>query len=104
MDPFFERLIVRAATVDELLSHDIEPLPGQKPDAERAARCLAEWCRSCASGDWSLLNRRLERDGLSLAQVLPRLATVRRSAGAPTPEWIEDAIWIEAVLRSCVEP
>jgi hypothetical protein len=38
MDPFFERLIIRAATVDELLSDRFEPLPGQKPDAERAAR------------------------------------------------------------------
>jgi hypothetical protein len=78
MDPFFDRLIYRAATVDELLSSDFDALPGQKPDAERAAERLAEWCRSCASGDWSLFNQRLERDGLSFAQVLPRLATVRR--------------------------
>jgi hypothetical protein len=80
MDPFFKRLIIRAATVDELLSDRFEPLPGQKPDAERAARRLAEWCRSCASGDWSLFNGRLERDGLSFAQVLPRLATGTRGS------------------------
>ena len=30
MDEFYERLIVRAATIDELLSDDFEPLPGQK--------------------------------------------------------------------------
>jgi type 2 lantibiotic biosynthesis protein LanM len=100
MDPFFERLIYRAATIDELLSDNFDGLPGQKPDAERAALRLAEWCRACASGDWSLFNRRLERDGLSFAQVLPRLATVRRAPAAPMPGWVEDAIWIEAALRS----
>ena len=61
-------------------------------------RRLAAWCRSCASGDWSLFARRLERDGLTIAGVLPRLATVRRSAAAAPPAWIEDAIWIEAAL------
>ena len=34
MDPFHEHLIVRAATIDELLSDDFETLPGQKGDAE----------------------------------------------------------------------
>ncbi|HEY2839018.1 MAG TPA: hypothetical protein VGJ26_07715, partial [Pirellulales bacterium] len=62
MDAFFERLIVRAATIDELLSDDFEALPGQKGDADLAARRLAEWCRSSASGDWSLFTRRLDRD------------------------------------------
>ena len=64
MDDFYERLMVRAATIDELLSDDFEPLPGQKGDADLAARRLAAWCRSCASGDWSLFGRRLDRDGL----------------------------------------
>jgi type 2 lantibiotic biosynthesis protein LanM len=99
MEAFFERLIVGAATIDELLSGDFEPLPGQKADAEKAARRLAAWCRSCASGDWSLFARRLERDGLSIADVLARFATVRRTAVAP-PAWIDDAIWIEAALRN----
>ncbi len=100
MDAFFERLIVRTATIDELLSGDFEPLPGQKGDTDMAARRLAAWCRAAASGDWSLFARRLERDGLSFAEVLTRLATVRRSAGAPRPAWIDDAIWIEAALRT----
>ena len=100
MDAFYERLIVRAATIDELLSDNFETLPGQKSDADLAARRLAAWCRSCSSGDWSLFNRRLERDGLSIGQVLTRLATVRRSAAAPTPAWIDDAIWIEAALQT----
>ena len=82
MDAFYERLIVRAATIDELLSDDFEPLPGQKGDADLAARRLAAWCRSSASGDWSLFERRLDRDGLTIGQVLTKFATVRRKASA----------------------
>src|ERR1700753_1383296 len=88
MDAFFEGLIHRAATLDELLSSDFEILPGQKSDVERAALRLAEWCRSSASGDWLLFNRRLERDGLSFVRALPRLATMRRRVSASTPQWI----------------
>jgi type 2 lantibiotic biosynthesis protein LanM len=100
MDAFYERLMIRAATIDEILSEDFEILPGRKGDTDLAARRLAAWCRSSASGDWSLFNRRLERDRLSLGEVLPRLATVRRSAEALPPQWADDAIWIEAALRS----
>ncbi len=99
MDRFFEQLIVRAATIDELLSSEFEQLPGQKADADIAARRLAAWCVAAASGDWSLFARRLARDGLTLESVLTRLATARRAAGAPVPAWIDDAIWIEAALR-----
>jgi type 2 lantibiotic biosynthesis protein LanM len=99
MEAFYERLIVRAATIDELLSGDYEPLPGQKDDADLAARRLAAWCRSCASGDWALFDRRLQRDGLMLGEVLPRLATVRRRASASTPALVKDAIWIETALQ-----
>jgi type 2 lantibiotic biosynthesis protein LanM len=100
MDAFYERLVVRTATIDELLSDDFEALPGQKGDADLAARRLAAWCRSCASGDWSLFNRRLDRDRLTIGQVLTRFATVRRRASAPSPAWIDDAMWIEAALQS----
>src|SRR6516225_12330455 len=79
MEGFFERLIVLASTIDELLSDDFEPLPGQKRDADQAGRRLAAWCRSCASSDWGLFARRLERDGLTITNVLTRLATVGRS-------------------------
>ncbi|MGP1665544.1 MAG: DUF4135 domain-containing protein, partial [Rhodanobacter sp.] len=96
----FERLVVRAATIDELLSEDFEALAGKKSDADLAARRLAEWCRSCASGDWLLFCRRLERDQLSFAQVLSKLATVRRRSGAPAPQWLADARWIIAALRN----
>jgi type 2 lantibiotic biosynthesis protein LanM len=100
VDAFYERLILRAATIDELLSDEFEALPGQKTDADLAARRLAAWCQSCASGDWSLFERRLNRDRLSIATVLKKLATVRRSASAAPPAWIDDAIWIEAALQS----
>jgi type 2 lantibiotic biosynthesis protein LanM len=100
MDAFYERLIVRAATIDELLSDDFEPLPGQKGETDLAARRLAAWCRSCASGDWSLFSRRLARDGLAIDEVLTRFATVRRKASATPPGWIDDAIWIVTALES----
>jgi type 2 lantibiotic biosynthesis protein LanM len=103
MEAFYERLIVRAATIDELLSDDFEPLPGQKGDTDLAARRLAAWCRSCASGDWSLFGRRLDRDGLTIGQLLPRLSTVRRKASASPPAWIDDAIWIGAALQRPTE-
>ncbi|WP_205877056.1 type 2 lanthipeptide synthetase LanM family protein [Mycobacterium camsae] len=93
-----ERLISRAATIDELLSDRFEPLPGQKSDSDLAARRLAAWCRSSASGDWTLLARRLERDGLSLASVLAKFATVRRNPSRPAPSWMQDAAWIAAAL------
>ena len=83
MEAFYQRLIERAATIDELLSDDFEPLPGRKDDSDLAARRLAAWCRSCANGDWALFGRRLERDGLSFGHVLTRFATVRRKASAP---------------------
>jgi type 2 lantibiotic biosynthesis protein LanM len=100
MDAFYERLIVRAATIDELLSDDFELLAGQKGDTDLAARRLAAWCRSCASGDWSLFGRRLDRDGLTIGQVLSRFSSVRRKASASPPAWIDDAIWIETALQS----
>jgi type 2 lantibiotic biosynthesis protein LanM len=100
MDAFYERLIVRAATIDELLSDDFEPLSGQKGDADLAARRLAAWCQSCASGDWILFGRRLERDGLSMDRVQARFAAVQRKASAIPPPWIKDAVWIEAALHS----
>jgi type 2 lantibiotic biosynthesis protein LanM len=98
MDAFYERLAVRAATLDEVLSDAFEPLPGQKGDADLAARRLAAWCRASASGDWSLFGRRLERDGFAFAPVLARLAAVRRTSAA-LPSWIDDAIWVEAALQ-----
>jgi type 2 lantibiotic biosynthesis protein LanM len=99
-DAFYNDLILRAATVDEILSDQFVPLSGEKRDADLAARRLASWCRSAASGDWSLFSQRLARDGLSFEQVLPRLATVRPAASATRPAWINDAVWVEAALQT----
>ena len=100
MDDFIERFATRAATIDELLSDAFEVLPGQKADADVAAQRLSAWCRSCASGDWTLFSRRLAKDELTFDQVLPRLSTVRRNPDVPVPLWASDAEWIEAALRS----
>jgi type 2 lantibiotic biosynthesis protein LanM len=103
-DDFFERMVARAGTVDEHLSDNFEPLRGQKRDADIAARRLAAWCRSCASGDWLLFGRRLARDSLAFDQVLARFAAARPSAAASRPFWIGDAVWIDGALRSTDVP
>src|SRR5690348_1731318 len=103
MDAFYERLIVRAATIDELLSDDFESPPGEKGDADLAERRLAAWCRSSAGGDRQLFNRRLERDGLSYRDVRTRFAGARRKASAAPPAWVDDAIWIEKALQSTAD-
>lgn len=90
--------MVRAATVDELLSDAFQALPGQKTDSDLAARRLAAWCRACASGDWRQFARRLDRDGWDFAAVLERFASVRPSPEAPVPTWVNDAMWITAAL------
>ena len=99
MDAFYEWLAISTATIDEILSDSFETLPGQKGDTDAAARRVAAWCRSCASGDWALFERRLRRDGLSIGAVLARFATNRRMATAAQPVWIDDAVWIEAALK-----
>ena len=88
MEVFFERLALRAATLDERLSDQFEPLPGQKADADLAARRLAAWCTSCASGDWSLYGRRLGRALRAIEPDRPRTLGVRgraRQRGPSTP-------------------
>jgi len=103
MDAFHERLIVCAATIDELLSDDFESSPGEKGDAAVSERRLAAWCRSSAGGDRQLFSRRLERDGLAYGEVLARFTRARRKASAPLPAWVSDAIWIEKALQKQAE-
>jgi type 2 lantibiotic biosynthesis protein LanM len=94
-----EELATRAATVDELLSDDFESLPGLKRDTDLAAKRLAAWCDSSSSGDWELFDRRLRRDGYTMAGVLTRFATARRRPSVPLPEWARDAEWIQTALQ-----
>ncbi len=103
VDAFYERLRLRAATIDELLSDAFEPSPGMTGDGDLAARRLGAWCRSAAAGDESLLVRRIERDGLTLAQVRERFAAVRPSMSVPPAGWIEDAAWLEEALQVSAE-
>ena len=100
MDAYYERLILRAATIDELLSEEFEAAPGRNGDIARAARRLEAWRRACASGDPALFARRLERDGLSATAAQERFVAVRRAPSAAPPAWIADAVWIEAALQS----
>jgi type 2 lantibiotic biosynthesis protein LanM len=109
MDSFYDRLINRTATIDELLSDDFETLPGETDRAGFGQRRLAAWCQSAASGDWSLFGRRIERDGLDSAGVLARLTAARRKPTAPTPLWAADAGWVLPALerttgKSAAEP
>jgi len=97
MDALFERLIIGAATIDEILSNDFEVAPG-KGDADLAARRFEAWCRSAAGGDRSLFVRRLSRDGLSPDQIMARFAAPRRKVSAPLPAWAKNAGWVIAAL------
>ncbi len=78
---------VRAATIDERLSGDYEPIPNLKTDTEIATRRLAAWSQSASGGDWNLFAKRLRRDDLTMETVMPRLAAVRLTAAAQLPSW-----------------
>src|ERR1700722_6425506 len=82
-DPFYARLILRAATIDELLSGDFAPLDGPYGDTDLAARRLSAWRRASTGGDQALFEHRLTRDGRSLADVTARFGGVRRTAPPP---------------------
>ncbi|MGH7485198.1 MAG: hypothetical protein ACREMY_06275, partial [bacterium] len=62
---FYERLLLRAATIDELLSDDFALASGEGT-ANAADRRLAAWRRAAANEDESLFERRLRRDGLTI--------------------------------------
>jgi type 2 lantibiotic biosynthesis protein LanM len=104
MDPKYDGLIIRAATIDELLSDDFEGLPGDKAATELARRRFGIWCQSATSGDRSLFARRLERDGLDPAAVLARLTTVQRKSTSPAPLWAKDAVWITSAVEGGSKP
>ena len=100
MEVFYQRLIQRAATIDELLSDAFEISPEAAADNELGGERVTAWRRACAAGDPSLFTRRLTRDGLSSVEIEQRLAAARRRAYAAHPRWLEDAIWIEQAFAA----
>ena len=99
MEAFYQRLSLRAATIDELLSDAFEVSPESAADGALAAQRMAAWRRACAAGDPSLFARRLMRDGLAPTEIENRLIGSQRRSTAQCPQWIEDAIWIEQALK-----
>jgi len=112
-------LILHAATIDELLSDDFAPprSPYGATDsatplaATLASRRLGAWCRAAAGGDQALFERRLARDGLSIAKVKARLGTgqfgtTNAKGGIPTRliGIAADASWILAALEDRADP
>lgn len=98
MDAFYERLRLRAATIDELLSGAFT-LSSDREATEAAARRFAAWCRAAAAGDVSLFARRLQRDGLTAERARERLGAARPAPDAAIPAWLDDAIWVDAALQ-----
>lgn len=96
---FFNNFASKAATLDELLSDYFCAAPGQKGDSEPAALRLAFWCNSCASGEWGLMAKRLERDRLSLQTIMPRLARVVLQDATQEAHWVRDGRWAFAALN-----
>jgi type 2 lantibiotic biosynthesis protein LanM len=94
----FQQFLIRAASIDELLSGAYQPQIGQKDNTDRAALRLAAWCRSASSGDWSLFFKRLARDNLSVDDVLSRFADIRYLPEAQQFPWFIDAQWIYQAL------
>jgi type 2 lantibiotic biosynthesis protein LanM len=103
VEAFYQRLSLRAATLDELLSDafevSIEPAAAVA-DAEMIGQRMTAWRRASAAGDPALFARRLMRDGRSREEIENRLAGARRRPCAPYPQWIEDAVWIEQALQA----
>ncbi|MGB6892017.1 MAG: type 2 lanthipeptide synthetase LanM family protein [Xanthobacteraceae bacterium] len=99
MDALYDRLRLRAATIDELLSDAFTALPGATADADLTGRRVAAWCRASAAGDEALFARRLARDGLTIDRLRQRLAATRPNPAAPPPAWIGDAAWVQAALQ-----
>jgi type 2 lantibiotic biosynthesis protein LanM len=100
VDAFYQRLSLRTATIDELLSAAFAVALNPAVDCDLAAQRLAAWRQSSAAGDVSLFARRLARDGLSGGEVESRFTGAQRGPSAPHPAWLEDAIWIEAALQA----
>ena len=99
MDALYDRLRLRAATIDELLSDAFTALPSATADTELTGRRVAAWCRASAAGDEALFARRLARDGLTVDRLRQRFAAARPNPATSPAAWIGDAAWVQAALQ-----
>ncbi len=84
---------------------------GGVADEQRASRLLAQWCRHYADGNSDALLRRLQWDGWTEADALPRLApAATETESASVPAWATwlagqlDAPWCPASAHAPTRP
>jgi type 2 lantibiotic biosynthesis protein LanM len=93
-DYFNEQFLTAAATIDEVLSDLFVPLPTGKNTTDEAALRLSAMCKSACNGDWNLFSKRLQKDGLTIADVLARFSNVSYNNSKPLPDWFIDSKWV----------
>ena len=100
MDAYYERLILGAATIDELLSDEFETVAGENamPISPRAASRPGADRRPAAIE--SLFDRRLQRDGWTIDRVRPSLPAPAASLPQFRPRGSATRIWIAQALQS----
>jgi type 2 lantibiotic biosynthesis protein LanM len=94
------QFIYRASTIDEIISQDFISITPLKSSVVSSAERLAAWCKACASGNWDLFKKRLDRDNLTFEFVLSRFANAEFRDGKEYPIWFLDSRWIKASLVS----
>jgi type 2 lantibiotic biosynthesis protein LanM len=93
--PFDNTLIFSAFTFDELLALDLIHKKNENSQTDNAEKRLASWCKSSASGDWKLFEKRLAKDGLKSKDVLSKFSYVFSSDSEwNMPDWAGDVQWI----------
>lgn len=86
------KTILKALTIDEVLSLNIKPIRGEKSAADLTCERLASWCKSSASGDWNLFNKRLQRDKQEINNILNLFSNTEfRLLEQSPPQWAKDA-------------
>ena len=89
--------ICRAATLDELLSDSFISSKQSIRDADLGAKRLAAWCKASSNSDWLLFNKRLERNNLSIYEVLTRFSTAKPIIN--NLDWVN---WSQSVYDSFI--
>jgi type 2 lantibiotic biosynthesis protein LanM len=90
--------ICRAASLDEILSDAFTSSSQIVRNAELGAKRLAAWCRSSSNSDWNLFKKRLERNGLTIYEVLTRFSTA-----TPTGKNMEWVNWSHSVYKTYLD-